>query len=74
MDTGFMDSSGIGMIMGRYRNLGMIGGRVSAIHVNERIYKILYLSGVYKVIDITKKREWSNRDEKKGEYGDGRYE
>lgn len=50
--TTFMDSSGIGMIMGRYKNMRFMGGAVIAIHVNERIRKILTLSGVYKVIDI----------------------
>jgi len=50
--TEFMDSSGIGMIMGRYRSLRFTGGKVLAIRVNERIRRILTLSGVYKYIDI----------------------
>ena len=50
--TNFMDSSGIGMIMGRYKNLRFMGGAVMAVHVNERIRRILTMSGIYKVIDI----------------------
>ena len=50
--TNFMDSSGIGMIMGRYKNVRFTGGKVIAIRVNERVRRILTLSGVYKVIDI----------------------
>lgn len=50
--TSFMDSSGIGMIMGRYKNLRSAGGTVLAVRVNERIRRILTLSGVYKYIDI----------------------
>ena len=50
--TGFMDSSGIGMIMGRYKNMRFMGGTVIAIRVNERVRRILTLSGVYKYIDI----------------------
>lgn len=50
--TNFMDSSGIGMIMGRYKALRFNGGQVLAIRVNERIRRILTLSGVYKYIDI----------------------
>lgn len=50
--TSFMDSSGIGMIMGRYKNIRFTGGTAIAIRVNERISRILTLSGVYKVIDI----------------------
>lgn len=47
-----MDSSGIGMIMGRYKNTASPGGTVLAVRVNERIRRILTLSGVYKYIDI----------------------
>ena len=50
--TRFMDSSGIGMIMGRYKNIRFAGGTVLAVRVNERIRRILTLSGVYKYIDI----------------------
>lgn len=50
--TNFMDSSGIGMIMGRYKNIRFTGGTVIAVRVNERIRRILTLSGVYKYIDI----------------------
>ena len=52
LETEFMDSSGIGMIMGRYRNIIRRGGHMIAIHVNPRIEKILYLSGIYKLIPI----------------------
>ena len=47
-----MDSSGIGMIMGRYKNIRFMGGTVIATHVSERIRRILTMSGIYKVIDI----------------------
>ncbi|MDO4345459.1 MAG: anti-sigma factor antagonist [Eubacteriales bacterium] len=50
--TRFMDSSGIGMIMGRYKNMRFMGGAVIAVHVNGRVQRILRLSGIYKVIDI----------------------
>lgn len=51
-ETSFMDSSGIGMIMGRYRNMGFVGGKVIAAHVNAQVRRILTLSGVHKVIEI----------------------
>lgn len=50
--TGFMDSSGIGMIMGRYKNIRFMGGTVVAAHVSERIRRILTMSGIGKLIDI----------------------
>ena len=50
--TEFMDSSGIGVIVGRYKNMKCLGGTVAAIHVNERIKKIFLLSGLSKMIMI----------------------
>lgn len=54
-DTMFMDSSGIGLIMGRYRALGMRGNCLRAVHVNARIDKLLHLSGVHKFLEILDK-------------------
>lgn len=50
--TTFMDSSGIGLIMGRYRALGMGKGCIRAIHVSAYIHKLLRLSGVHKFVEI----------------------
>lgn len=51
-DTGFMDSSGIGVIMGRYKRIFMLGGEVWAVHTSERMKKILAMSGVTKIMQI----------------------
>lgn len=51
-DTRFMDSSGIGIIMGRYRKIACFGGRVYAIHADRQIRRILALSGLNKVVEI----------------------
>ena len=51
-ETEFMDSSGIGMIIGRYKMMKFMGGTVSAIQVSERMRRILMMSGIYKIIDI----------------------
>lgn len=50
--TGFMDSSGIGLIMGRYRALGMRSGCIRAVHVSSYIEKLLHLSGVHRYMEI----------------------
>lgn len=50
--TAFMDSSGIGMIIGRYKTMRFMGGGVIAVCVSEQMRRILTLSGIYKVIDI----------------------
>ena len=51
-ETMFMDSSGIGAIMGRYRMIQLINGEVWAVHTNARIKKILTLSGMTKIMQI----------------------
>ena len=50
--TEFMDSSGIGAIMGRYRIVRLIGGEIWAVHTNARMKKVLTLSGVTKIMQI----------------------
>ena len=49
-NTEFMDSSGIGVILGRYKNMKFSGGTVEAEHVNERIRKIFAMSGMEDLI------------------------
>ena len=52
--TNFMDSSGIGMMMGRYRAVKRNGGHMRAEHVNDQIKKILDMSGIGKLIEISR--------------------
>ena len=47
----FMDSSGIGVIIGRYKKISSEGGKVSVVNVNDRV-KIFNLSGMNKIINI----------------------
>lgn len=51
-ETEFMDSSGIGMLMGRYRMLHLMGGKVSAHHLRKQVYRIFQMSGLEKIIEI----------------------
>lgn len=61
-NTDFMDSSGIGLIAGRYRLLNLRGGTVEAVHVKERIEKILHLSGMHKIMEIHREEEKSEHE------------
>ena len=42
----FMDSSGIGLIMGRYRIMGLFGGYLRVVNVPESLEKLMILSGL----------------------------
>ncbi len=48
----FMDSSGIGVIIGRYRTLSQRGGKVSVTHMNPQVARVFTLSGMSQIIDI----------------------
>ena len=52
-----MDSSGIGMILGRYKQIYMFGGEICAVHSNERIKKILTMSGVTKIMEMIEEEQ-----------------
>ena len=46
----FMDSSGIGVIMGRYKRVIFTGGKVAVCNVNKAVDRVFELSGLYKII------------------------
>lgn len=46
----FMDSSGIGMIIGRYKMLEKLGGKIYITNVNEKLNSIIEISGLKKII------------------------
>ena len=48
----FIDSSGLGVILGRFKRLSQEGGRLSAINVSDQIRRIIELSGLLKIMDI----------------------
>ena len=48
----FMDSSGIGLILGRYNKVAPIGGRVIVECADRRTLQLLRLAGVQKLVEI----------------------
>ena len=46
----FMDSSGIGVIIGRYKKISMRSGEVNIISVSKSIKRVFELSGIFKII------------------------
>ena len=46
----FMDSSGIGMVMGRYRKMNFLGGQTYVSGIGEGVDRIFAMSGVYRII------------------------
>ena len=48
----FMDSAGIGLILGRYKNITILGGQLEVVNVSAQVIKILNMSGLSKIIEI----------------------
>lgn len=51
----FMDSAGIGMLIGRYKSVRRIGGIAELINVKPSIEKIFEMCGLLKIIPINNK-------------------
>ena len=52
----FMDSAGIGMVIGRYKQAAMLGGKLELTNLADSVRKIFQMSGVLRLIqevDIT---------------------
>ena len=52
-DVTFMDSSGIGVIAGRYKEIKARGGKVMIIRVKPQVDKILEISGLKTILECS---------------------
>ena len=58
----FMDSSGIGVVLGRYRQMRERGGQLAVVHMNQHIARIFHMSGLDRVIVNLDQPAPNNRD------------
>ncbi len=49
-EINFMDSSGIGVVIGRYKKVQRKGGQVAVINMNSRIEHIFKMSGLFNIV------------------------
>ena len=45
----FMDSSGIGLILGRYKELNLIGGKIAFFGADKAVERLLKISGLLRI-------------------------
>ena len=50
----FMDSSGIGLVMGRYRQIKYNDGELQVINTSPQIYKVMRIAGLERLAVIEK--------------------
>lgn len=48
----FMDSSGLGVILGRYKQITARGGRMVVCDVNPQVRRLFEMSGLFKILTI----------------------
>lgn len=58
-DLTFLDSSGIGVIIGRYNQIKHNNGKIVLCELNEYINKIIELSGLKKICEVKETEELS---------------
>lgn len=51
----FMDSSGIGFVLGRYRIVESYGGNLEVVNLSQRIYHMMKLAGLEKLVTLKTK-------------------
>ena len=56
-NVSFMDSAGIGLIIGRYKLINMIGGELKIANVNTQIQKLFEMSGLLRLIPVEQKNK-----------------
>ncbi|MCX7883771.1 MAG: anti-sigma F factor antagonist [Caloramator sp.] len=57
-DVNFMDSSGIGVVIGRYKKIMEYGGKVGIVSLKPNIKRVFELGGLFKII-----KEYKNIEE-----------
>lgn len=53
----FMDSSGLGVILGRYRRLNQSGGKMAACCLKPQVQRIFELSGLSRIMNLYRTEE-----------------
>lgn len=48
----FMDSAGIGMLIGRYKMMKLIGGSLEIVNISQAVRRILEMSGIDRIITM----------------------
>ena len=61
-----MDSSGLGLILGRYATVQKVGGDLVVLNPNEGVVKILKLAGAERILKIESIDINAEKDKKKG--------
>lgn len=59
----FMDSSAVGLIMGRYRLIQSWNGKLEVTNLDQRSYKMMRLAGLQSLCTLSKKSNEGDKNE-----------
>jgi len=55
LEVTFMDSSAVGLVMGRYKQLGAFGGELEVVNLSPVAYRMMQLSGLQALSKLSQK-------------------
>lgn len=55
----FMDSSGLGVILGRYKEVLQLGGKLVICSVNHAIKRLFEMSGILKIVQLEENEQFA---------------
>lgn len=58
----FMDSSGIGFVLGRYRIVQSYGGNIEVVNLSRRIFSMMKLAGLEKLVKLKLKENKRSKE------------
>lgn len=58
-ELAFMDSSGLGVILGRYKYINSIGGEMVVCAISPAVKRLFEMSGMFKIIRLEQNEEYA---------------
>ena len=67
-EVNFIDSTGVGVLLGRYRNIKSREGKMILVNLNSHIERVLRLAGLINLVDVYDSEKDFFRQKKGGDY------
>ena len=61
-DVSFMDSSAVGLVMGRYKSISAFGGEMEVVNLSPVAYRMMQLSGLQSLARLRPKDEAKEKE------------
>lgn len=58
-NVSFMDSSGLGVVLGRYKEVLQLGGEMVVCNISPAIERLFEMSGLFKIIRLEENEEFA---------------